>query len=69
MISMIRYYPENIRKFIADRPVGRALHTGASTAPDFPQLQKAPDNRPVPPWETFGLAAPEERRWTEIRPS
>jgi hypothetical protein len=28
MISMIRYYPENIRKFIADEPVGRGRTHG-----------------------------------------
>lgn len=44
---MIRYYPDNIRKFIADQPDGRS----------------------VPPSEAFGFAAPEERRWTDIRPS
>lgn len=66
---MIRYYPDNIRKFIADQPDGRAVHTGVSNPPDFPQFQKAPDGRSVPPSEAFGFAAPEERRWTDIRPS
>jgi hypothetical protein len=69
MISMIRYYPENIRNFIADEPVGRAVHTGVFNPPDFPQLHKTPDSRPVPPSKAFDSAAPGERRWTDIRPS
>jgi hypothetical protein len=69
MISMIRYYQENIRKFIADQPVGMAMHTGMSTVPDLPHLQKVPDSCSIPSSKAFVSAAPGERRWTGIHPS